>query len=234
MSLTKLKFKPTPSKRRGVAEVISTLLLVVITVIGAVILTSFIDESFVAGSQSVISGKDTTIKTIKLVAYDTRDGTDLMGNTSLDNNHLSNPKLCRASCNLDSNTNPDNGGSEFLVIQIENRSVEPVFLKNLYLDNVNHEFDQLTVNVDLDGSSLTSTGGVYPEDGKFSILPEDMTVTPTQLDNQINGGSTVNILVKLDSDLATPDIELSKTMRVQLNIGDNSLAEFLIETGDTR
>lgn len=234
MNVTKLKLKPTPSKRRGVAEVISTLLLVVITVIGAVILTSFIDESFVAGSQSVISGKDTTIKTIKLVAYDTRDGTDLMGNTSLDNNHFPNPKLCRASCNLDSNTNPDNGGSEFLVIQIENRSVEPVFLKNLYLDNVNHEFDQLTVNVDLDGSSLTSTGGVYPEDGKFSILPQDMDVSTTQLDNQINGGSTVNILVKLDSDLATPDIELSKTMRVQLNIGDNSLAEFLIETGDTR
>ena len=34
--------KLTPQKRRGVAEVISTLLLVVITVVGAVILTTFI------------------------------------------------------------------------------------------------------------------------------------------------------------------------------------------------
>ena len=70
--------KLTTKKRSGVAEVISTLLLVVITVVGAVILTTFIDESFVAGSLAVSSGTDVTIKTIKLTAYDTRNGEDLM------------------------------------------------------------------------------------------------------------------------------------------------------------
>ena len=57
MTLNNTKFsfeKLSMRKRRGVAEVISTLLLVVITVVGAVILTSFIDESFVSGSQSVV------------------------------------------------------------------------------------------------------------------------------------------------------------------------------------
>jgi len=36
------------------------------------------------------------------------------------------------------------------------------------------------------------------------------------------------------SDRETPDIELSKTMRVQLNIAEKSLADFLIESGDTQ
>ena len=42
-------------KRRGVSEVISTLLLVVVTVVGAVILTGFMDETFVSGASSVTS-----------------------------------------------------------------------------------------------------------------------------------------------------------------------------------
>ena len=71
--------KLTPKKRRGVAEVISTLLLVVVAVVGAVILTGFLDETFVAGSLSVTSGTDTTQKTIRMTAYDTRNGDDLMG-----------------------------------------------------------------------------------------------------------------------------------------------------------
>ena len=37
-----------------------------------------------------------------------------------------------------------------------------------------------------------------------------------------------------NSDRDTPDIELSKTMRVQLNIAENSLADFLIKSGDTQ
>ena len=41
-----------------------------------------------------------------------------------------------------------------------------------------------------------------------------------------------NLLVKLDT--SNDDIELSKTTRIQINLGENSLADFLIETGDTR
>jgi len=36
------------------------------------------------------------------------------------------------------------------------------------------------------------------------------------------------------SDRDTPNIELSKTMRVQLNIAEKSLVDFLIESGDTQ
>ena len=218
-------------KRRAVAEVISTLLLVVITVVGALILTTFIDESFVSGSLSVSSATDTTLKSIKLRGYDTRNGDGLMDSLyNLNNENLLFPDyLCRASCNGAQNEIPTNGGSDFIVMQIENQSIGPVFLKNIYLDNVNHTWDSLTVTNVLDGSGISGTD--FPEDGSFSIVSIE---TGEQTDNEIPGGKTVNIVMKLSSDLETPDIALGKTIRVKLNIGENSLAEFLIESGDAR
>jgi len=225
--------KPTPQNRRGVAEVIGSLLLVVITVVGAVILTSFIDESFISGSQAVISGTDTTIKTIKLIAYDTRNGVDLMDpNYNLDNNNAALPSvLCRVSCNAFQNESPTTGGSDFMVIQIENRSVNSIFLNDIILEGVVHTFDADTSSVPLDTSAPDSSGGDYPSDGQFSILSNDPT-NLVQGNKQIEGGKTANLLIKLDT--VNDDIQLSKTMRVQLNIGESSLASFLIETGDTR
>ena len=225
----------TPQKRRGVAEVISTLLLVVITVVGAVILTSFIDESFVSGSLAVTSGTDTTIKSIRLLAYDTRNGNDLMGLApgvlyGLDNTQtVVADKLCRSSCDPD--TNPANDGSNFMIIQIENRGINTIFVKNVILDGVDHTWDSDTINVDLDFGAASPAGGAYPTDGHFSILPRETTVT-TQGDRGIESGQTVNLLVKLDT--TNPDIHLSKTVRAQVNIGENTLADFLIETGDAR
>ena len=228
--------KFTPQKRRAAAEVISSLLLVAITVVGAVILTSFLDETFISGSLAVTSGTDITIKTVKLRAYDTRDGGGLMG-YNIDNDHVFNLKLCRVSCNPinggSTNDIPDNDGSEFLVIQFENRGINSIFLRNIYLDNVNHLWDPATINVGLDGAVSPLAGGVYPSDGTFSILSNDISDL-IQKGREIQGGQTVNVLIKLHSDLDTPDIELSKTMRVQLNIGQKSLAEFLIESGDAR
>ena len=221
-------------KKRAVAEVISTLLLVVITVVGALILTTFIDESFVSGSLSVSSSTDTTLKSIKLRAYDTRNGDNLMdASYLLNNDNASFPDyLCRESCNSSPNDIPENGGSDFIVIQIENQSLNSIFLKNIYLDNVNHPWDPTTAGNDLGGGPGDVSGTNYPSDGTFSIVSS--TGNLEQLDNQIPGGQTVNIIMKLDSDNGIPDITLNKTIRVKLNIGENSLAEFLIESGDAR
>lgn len=229
---TKISFeKLSMRKRRGVAEVISTLLLVVITVVGAVILTSFIDESFVSGSQAVVSGTDTTIKTIRLLAYDTRNGEALMEPEYFLNNTntVIADKLCRQSCLAD--TAPSNGGSNFLIFQIENRSIRSIFINNVILGGISHTWDKDTSNTSLDFGAPDSSLGNYPSDGQFSVLSTD-PLDLIQGDNEIAGGQTVNLLLKLDT--TNNDIELSKTMRVQVNIGDMSLANFLIETGDTR
>ena len=72
-----------PAKRRAVAEVISSLLLVAITVVGAVILTTFLDETFVSGSSS-LTGSASTMRSLQLLKYDTRDSDNLLLVPSLD------------------------------------------------------------------------------------------------------------------------------------------------------
>jgi len=225
--------KLTPQKRRAVAEVISSLLLVVITVVGAVILTSFLDESFVSGGLAA-SGGDNSLKSLKLIAYDTRDGLDLMYTTyDLHNGDgpLTDLFLCRngddSGCASNPNVSPFNGGTEYVVIQVQNGSLNPIYLKDVYLDNVGHVWDSTTSGVTLVGSADPGTGQV-PRDGMFSILPPDGALDQNK-DNQIQGGQTVTLILKLDGD--NPDIPLSKTIRVQLNIGTNTLQEFLIESG---
>ena len=237
--------KLAPQKRRAVAEVISSLLLVAITVVGAVILTTFLDESFISGGLSA-SGSDSTVKTIKLIQYDSRDGGDLMGLQDLNNTSTTQPvdqKLCRVSCSQP-NANPISvsPGTEFLVIQIENQSVNAIFLHNVWLGNATHTWDSNTAGEPLDVIAPFSTFGGYPGDGKFSIFPIDCDTAiadpctadnpahyPQNQDNQIQSGQRVNLLVKLDA--SNPDIQLSKTIRAQFNIGTNQLAEFMIESG---
>jgi flagellin-like protein len=223
--------KFTPQKKRAVAEVISSLLLVAITVVGAVILTTFLDESFISAGLSA-SSSDSTIKTITIIKYDSRDGGNLLGYQNLNNTSPVDQKLCRASCSSNPNANPiiPFNGTEFLVIQVENQSVNPIFLYNVWLGNATHSWDPFAAGADLqmiDASSVTNGG--FPGDGKFSILSTDTTNLKQRDDNQINNGERVNIIIKLDA--SNPDIQLSKTIRTQFNIGANQLSESLIESG---
>ncbi len=230
MTQNNLKFcirKFTPQKRRAVAEVISSLLLVAITVVGAVILTTFLDESFISGGLTA-TGSDSTIKTIKLIKYDSRDGSNLMG-YNLNNTIPTDQSLCRNSCAADFDESPLTNGTEFIVIQVRNQSVNPIFLHNIWLSNATHSWDPNTASVNLDMTASSSFGGEYPNDGTFSILSEDVLDLMQKNDNEIESGQTVNLLIKLDN--TNPDIPLSKTIRAQFNIGANQLSEFLIESG---
>jgi len=225
--------KFTPRKRRAVAEVISSLLLVAITVVGAVILTAFLNDSFIQGGLAA-SGSDSTVKTIKLVKFDSRDGGNLLGLVGLNNTSVSFPidqKLCRESCSP--NTSPSSGGTQFLVIQIENRSVNPIFLHDVWLGNASHSWDPFTINNELKPDGDVSLGD-FPGDGQFSIFPVGGTIGTIiqNPDNQIQSGQRVNLLIKLDNN--NPDIALSKTIRTQFNIGANQLSEFLIESGSAQ
>jgi flagellin-like protein len=221
--------KSTLKKRRGGAEVIASILLVAITVVGAVILTTFLDETFIAGGVAA-SGSDSTIKSIKLLKYDSRDGGNLLTLTNLNNTSTapSDGSLCRISCFP--NQKPLDGGTDFLIIQIDNQSVNPIFLDKIFLDDVTHSWDSVTAGVIFDPTGTIINGDI-PEDGKFSILPTDIDIGNTRqnIDNQIKNGAEVNLLIKLDN--SNPDIPLGKTIRAQFNIGDVQLSEFLIDSG---
>ena len=218
-------------KRRGVADIISTMLLMGITVTGASTLTYFVNDSFVSGNLATASSLDTATKSIQLLAFDTRDSTTLLQFSNLDN-EFGDQKLCGASCagvGL-SDKIPVNGGSEFVIIKIKNNSINSIFLQNIQLNNALHIWDPQTSDATLNTVQNLSSGGSYPHDGKFSILPISSTVQ--SVNNGIQSGKTVNLLIKLGPD--DQDILLNKGIRVLLNIGSIHPVEFLIESGNAR
>lgn len=214
-----------PSKRRGGSEIIAALLLVGITVVGAIILTVFVDDNFVAASQNE-SSSEAKVKFIRLIAYDTRDSVELLTIPNLNNNF---DDILRGAGAVSTNNIPNDGGSEFIVMQIENQGVRSVWLHNVYLDGVNHEWDSATNGINLDASVSDPLSGKYPEDGKFSVLP---TNSLTQKSNELEPGQTVRLVVKLGTD--DPDLVLNKGIRVLLNIGAPQNIDFVIESGDAK
>ncbi|MFQ5572867.1 MAG: archaellin/type IV pilin N-terminal domain-containing protein, partial [Nitrosopumilaceae archaeon] len=70
--IARQKVKNRNSRRRAVAEVIATLLLVAIAVVGGTIIFVFSQGFF---SQSQVSGTP-TIESVKILGYDARDVTN--------------------------------------------------------------------------------------------------------------------------------------------------------------
>jgi flagellin-like protein len=221
-----LKLKAKPAKRKAVSEVISSLLLVVITVVGALILSQFLDETFVAGSSSMSSANN-NLKVLKLIAYDTRDSANLLNITNLSNNL--DGALIGDSVAVNPDFIPPNGGTEFIVLQIENQGLNPVFVKDVSLKGKKHGWDSDTSGTLVDASGNDSTGK-YPKAGMFSLSDIDNDI---QYDStEISEGQRVNLLVKLSDEVT--DITLNSSMRVLLNIGYNQPIEFIIEAGDAK
>jgi len=223
-----LKKIPSLSSRRGVTDIISTMLLMAITVTGASTLTYFVNDSFISGQLSTASSLDTGTKSVQLLAYDTRDSTTLLRVSNLDNK-FGDQKLCGDSCTgggLDDKI-PLNGGTEFIMIKIKNSGINSIFLENIKLNNVVHVWDSQTSGNALNTVQDLSSGGSYPHDGTFSIIPSSSIIQSTS--NEIPNGNTVDLLIKLGP--LDSDILLNKGIRVLLNIGNLNPVEFFIESG---
>ncbi len=218
-------------QRRAVTEIISTMMLMGITITGATTLTYFVNDSFVNGNLDSIATSDSS-KNIFLLAYDTRDSSSLL--TLLDVDNDATGFLCRDTCIVSPNAIPENGGTEFIVLQIQNSGFDTIFLEDIAINNIVHSWDASTSGIILDASDnyLASTNREYPADGMFSILPVGSTPILQNESIQIQSGQTVNLLIKLGS--ADSDIQLNKGLRILLDTGGMHPTEFFIETGDAR
>ena len=217
-------------KRRAVTEIISTMMLMGVTVSGATTLTYFMNDAFTNGSIGTATTLDSSSLNIILLAYDARDSSTLLTLPNVDNQY--NSLLCAISCNGDPDDIPSNGGTEFIVFQIQNNNLDPMFLKDLTLNGVNYSWDPATSSSQLDTTVKLTSAGQYPSDGMFSILPIGNTPIIQNENIEIQSGESVNVLVKLNS--AEPDIELSRGIRVLLDVGNIHPPEFIIESGDAR
>jgi len=228
MQSTKISHNKKNSRlknRRGVADIISTMMLMAITVTGASTLTYFANDSFVTGNLGTISTLDSSSLNFLLLAYDTRDSVNLL--TLLEVDNLTDSYLCRESCVLNPDTIPSLGGTEFIVLQLQNNGLNSIFLEKVVISGATHSWDSST-----SGSTLNLLGGEFPGDGMFSILSTGSNPNLQSETNEIQNGQTINVLIKLDS--SSPDIQLNKGIHVFLNTGGMHLVEFLIDSGDAR
>ena len=219
-------------QRRGVTDVISTMLLMAVTVTGATTLTYFVNDGFVSGNLGSITTLDSSSLNLLLLAYDTRDSTSLLMMTDVDNENSVNSFLCGVSCSGFPNSIPESSGTEFIVLQVQNNSLDPIFLEDVSINGVVHTWDPATSGVQLDASQNDLVGGKYPVDGTFSIISISQIPLTQNQSTEIKNGQIVNLLIKLGPD--NSDILLNKGIHVLLDVGAVQPIEFLIDSGDAR
>lgn len=211
-------------KKRGVSDIIATLLLLGITVAGAVLVSSFLYNSNLLQPQSNPSSQTASIK---ITGYDTRDGTNLSVITGFNNFLDASPRLCTTSCNISPNNTPSAGGTEFIILTIRNTGPNQVHVQSVEINNVEHMWSSAT-----GGQALTMTAPPsYPPSGQFSIIPTSNTAPITQMsDNKLNSNDEVRLVIKL-SETISYDIGINEPIKVRFFTDLNDSPAITITSG---
>ena len=221
-------------KRRAVSQIIGTMMILAVTVAGAVFLSNLMSNEFFAVDQNPVA--EARIDSIRLTSYDTRDSVKLTDVPDLNNtfNQMLCTKGVSGGCIITVADNlPINGGTEFIVLQIRNMNLDSVFIHNILINNVGHTWDEFAVG-DLVLTNNIGSGGNYPRAGTFSIIPVENDPPIKQLaTNEIPGDGEVRLVIKL-SDNIPQDIGMWSSLRVLVNFGGSQPAEFIILSGDAK
>jgi len=221
-------------KKRGVSVVISTLLVLAITIVGAMSISNLM-------STSLLTTVNDTPKQIimansmLLVGYDTRDGQTLSDITTLNNDSPSDGKLCTASCVGFPTAPPSGGGTEFIVLQLWNKNTADVPIRNIQVNGVVHTWDLQTRFQNLDGSIYPG----FPREGQFSIIHHSNAGLLIQNGTDtMTGDIEKRIIIKLspqvEGQLPSQDVGLGEPLQILVKIGDELPAEYVILSGDTK
>lgn len=217
----------TRKKRRAVSDIIATLLMVVITVAGGIVVLNFVQTTDIIQSTETISSEEASIS-IKITGYDSRDSSNLSGISTMDN--LLDQKLCTTSCSGAIDKIPANFGTEFIVLNIRNDGAGSAYLGSIFVNNVLHTWDSLTATVALN-ASIDPVGGSSPRDGQYSIIPPS-TLTQ-ESSTEIKTGNDRRIVIKLSPSI-TSDIDLTSAIRIIIDAGRADPFNFVILSGSTQ
>ena len=180
-------------KRRAVAPVIATLLLVAIAVVGGSMIFVFAQEFF--GDSQVSSNP--TIEYIKIVGYDARDATQVKAHDGID--------ILPEDCCGESNGIKNE--SERIAVYLQNKGVNQIFISEIRLSGQVYDFTTYTVIPPPFGIGVWDHALTKPQPGEYVILTgHDGTVNGDVLADPaatIQPGQTVTILMDLDQSFNT-------------------------------
>ena len=200
-------------KRRGVSEIIVSLILMAITVIGAVMVFGVFQGSGVTENISGLTGSTQSEQrpSLQIIGYDTRNSSTLSGITGLDNDvGTITTVLCAASCS---------GINDMIVLQIRNAGTEEFSVDHISIN----EADTYTWSGANSGQSISS---FPPSAGTFKILQTSpaTTISSTQT---IFAGSDATLVVRLSG----TSILLIDTMRILVSQSSGEPVLYIIPAG---
>jgi flagellin-like protein len=176
------------SRRRGIAPIIATLLLVAIAVVGGSMIFVFAQEFI---SESQVSGTP-TIEFIKIIGYDARDAEQVKAHDGIE---ILPTDCCGESDGL-------KNASERITIYLQNNSVEQVFISEIRISGIVYDFTTYTVIPPPFGIGKWDHALTKPQPGEYVILTgHDGTVGGDLLENPapaIQPGETITLLADLD------------------------------------
>ena len=210
---------------RAISDVIATLLLLGITVAGAVLVTAFFQGNNAFRPDA--SNPGTQSASIKIVGYDTRDGSDLSEIDFLDN-YLDDPTpfLCTISCNTDPNALPAaaaTGGTEFIVLTVRNQGISKVNLQSVEVNGIEHSWAAST-------SGILAAGN-YPAAGKFSIISTSDIIQRST--NELQSSAEAHLVIKL-SDNISEDIDVNQPIRTRIITNLLDPSSTIVSSGGVR
>jgi len=194
--------------RRGVSDIIVTLLLVTITIVsGVIIFTFFQGADFQQAIDSDLTKPTSFEGDLELIGYDTRDGLALSGITGLDNNV--NGELTV--------------GTDYIVLKFTNQSPRSLFLETIVVNEITHDWEE---NYDDDET-------VTPATGTFNIIESDGAAPDVQTTDEIVSGSTVRTVIALSSSISS-NIDLNKAIRIQVDLLGSELRNVIVRAGSAK
>jgi len=214
------------SSKRGVSEIIGTMILLAVTVAGGLVVFVIVQNSdpinFVIEEQETLNPN--VIPKLKLSGYDTRDDIDLYGIDEINNGRLvsvgSPDFLCASSCTT---TTSDN---EFVILRVRNDADVLVDITTISINEVEHtftaasvsnnSFSQTTINAVLDGEFIIISGF-----GTGSLIQETASSLPE--------GSEKRLVIRLSGSLS--DITLNANIRVVINSSVETTQLLIVPAG---
>jgi len=215
------------SSKRGVSEIVGTMVLLAVTVTGGLIVAVAVQENdsitgFITSEPESIDPN--VIPKVKISGYDTRDAADLYGISGLSN--LTGPTTSVDSlCTVTTCAN-SGADTEFIVLRVRNDVDIPVEITSISINEIEHTFD-----TDHSGTSLFSTSTTLPEQGEFAII-SGFGISGLKLEQNsiLPQASEKRLVIRLSTSITT-DIALNDNIRVIINTSASTTQLLLVPAG---
>ena len=205
-------------QRRAVSEIIVSLLLLAITVVGGLLVFGLVSSNdSISGLEGNIEEAGNRGTAVKVIGFDTRDGA-LLSSIPAFSNSTGDQVLTT--------------GADYIVVKIRNTSIGSLTIHGVSVNEITHTWDSSTSGKTFAGGTLST----HPGTGEFSLIVGTETGDQTGLVQfsgpQLLAGQDTRLIITLASTVSgTGNIKLTEGIRIDIQASDFDPVRFIIPAG---